>query len=110
MSFELSRYNLISVPCKSYCSVLNFRLSKWLEVNDCLCDEQNGFRKGRSCEEHLFSLYSILNDRKIARKSTYVCFVDMRKAFDTVKRDLLWYKLQVIGVRGKFLGANQIAL
>ena len=96
---------LISVPCKIYCSVLNNRLSKWLEENDCLCDEQNGFRSGRGCEEHIFTLYSILNDRKISRKSTYVCFVDMKKAFDTVRRDLLWYKLQVMGIRGQFLNA-----
>lgn len=55
---------LISVPCKIYCTILNSRLSKWLENNDMLCDEQNGFRRDRSCEEHIHSLYSILNDRK----------------------------------------------
>ena len=96
---------LISVPCKIYCNILNHRLSTWLEKNNVLCDEQNGFRKGRSCEEHIHSLYSVLNDRKISRKSTYVCFVDMRKAFDTVQHNLLWYKLQKIGVRGNFLAA-----
>ena len=31
----------------------------------------------------------------------------MRKAFDTVKRNLLWYKLSKVGVRGKFLSALQ---
>jgi hypothetical protein len=31
----------------------------------------------------------------------------MRKAFDTVEHNLLWYKLQRIGVRGKFLTAIQ---
>jgi hypothetical protein len=33
--------------------------------------------------------------------------MDMRKAFDTVEHNLLWYKLQRIGVRGKFLTAIQ---
>ena len=31
----------------------------------------------------------------------------MRKAFDTVKHYLLWYKLQRAGVRGRFLSAIQ---
>ena len=96
---------LISVPCKIYCTVLNNRLREWLEDNECLCDEQNGFRRGRSCEDHIFSLYSILNERKISRKSTFVCFVDMKKAFDTVRWDFLWYKLQAVGIRGQFLTA-----
>ncbi|VDI80950.1 Hypothetical predicted protein, partial [Mytilus galloprovincialis] len=75
---------------KIYCHVLNARLSSWL-------DDNNGFREKRSCEEHI-----IINDRKIARLSTFVCFVDMRKAFDTVQRNLLWYKLSNAGIRGKF--------
>jgi hypothetical protein len=82
-------------------------LSSWLENNNILCDEQNEFRRGQSCEEHIHSLYTILNDRKISKKSTYVCFVDMRKAFDTVEHNLLWYKLQRIGVRVKFFTAIQ---
>jgi hypothetical protein len=31
----------------------------------------------------------------------------MRKSFDTVEHNLLWYKLQRIGVHGKFLTAIQ---
>jgi hypothetical protein len=31
----------------------------------------------------------------------------MRKAFDTVQRNLLWYKLSKAGMRGKFLSALQ---
>ena len=33
------------------------------------------------------------------------CFVDAKKAFDTVKRDLRWYKLLQICMRGKMLSA-----
>lgn len=80
---------LISVPCKIYCTALNNRLREWLEDNEYLCNEQNGFRRGRSCEEHDFSLHSVLNDRKICRKSTFIYFVDMIKGFDTVRRDFL---------------------
>ena len=33
---------LISIPCKIYSDILNIRLSKWIEANDILTDEQNG--------------------------------------------------------------------
>ena len=98
---------LISVPCKIYCSVLNARLTSWLEANDQLCDEQNGFRRGRSCEDHIYTLHTVVNDRKISRQSTYVSFIDLRKAFDTVDRTMLWFKLHRTGVRGKFYTALQ---
>ena len=39
------------------------------------------------------------------RKSTFGCFVDARKAFDTVNRDLLWYKLHKLGLHGRILQA-----
>ena len=96
---------LISVPCKIYADILNQRLSSWLESNSLLADEQNGFRKERSCIDHLYSLTSIVRNRKLNRKSTFVCFIDAKKAFDCVNRDLLWYKLLQFGINGKFLDA-----
>jgi hypothetical protein len=70
-------------------------------------EEQNGFRKKRSCVEHLYALHNIVNTRKLSRMSTYVCFIDIKKAFDTVNRDCLWYKLMQLGMRGKILDAIQ---
>ena len=69
-------------------------------------DEQNGFRRNRSCLEHIYALYSVINKRKQQKLSTYVCFVD-EKAFDTVQRDCLWYKLISVGIKGKILNAVQ---
>ena len=48
-----------------------------------------------------------INDRTIARQSTLVSFIDMRKAFDTVPRNMLWYKLIKTGIHGKFLSPLQ---
>lgn len=100
---------LVSVPSKIYCQchVLNSRLNEWMEANKILCDEQNGFREKRSCEEHIHTLHTVINDRKISKLSTFVCFIDMRKAFDSVPRNLLWYKMLKAGIRGKFLTAIQ---
>ncbi|XP_063415945.1 uncharacterized protein LOC134697591 [Mytilus trossulus] len=70
---------LMSIPCKIYADILNTRLSSWLEENNILADEQNGFRKDRGCIEHLYSLTSIITNRKIERLSTFACFIDAKK-------------------------------
>ena len=98
---------LISVPSKIYCNVLNTRLNSWLDEHKLLCDEQNSFREKHSCEEDIHTLHTVINDRKIARQSTFVSFIDMRKAFDTVPRNMLWYKLIKTGIHRKFLSALQ---
>jgi len=47
-------------------------------------EEQAGFRAGRSCLDHIFSLVR-LNEKKVARnRETYLLFVDLTKAYDTV--------------------------
>lgn len=52
-------------------------------------DEQNGFRKDRSCVDHVFTLNNLLQNR------TFATFVDLKKAFHFVDRNLLQHKLQL---------------
>ena len=52
--------SLLSLPYKIYADILNQRLTKWLVTNKLLVDEQNGFRKNRSCAEHMVLLTSIM--------------------------------------------------
>lgn len=98
---------MISIPCKIYADILNLRFNEWIENNNVVVDEQNGFRSKRSCLEHIYTLYSVINKRKQQKKSTYVCFVDAKKAFDSVQRDCLWYKLLSLGIKGKIFKAVQ---
>ena len=64
-----------------------------LETKKILVDEQNGFRKNRSCEDHIFSLSSVIKNRMLENKHTFTAFIDINKAFDSIKRDFLYYKL-----------------
>ena len=98
---------LLSIPCKIYTDILNRHQTQWLEANDVLFDGQNGFMKGRSCLDHIYTLYTIVINRKLESRDTFVCFVDAKKAFDTVNRDGLWFNLMRIGIKGKFLNAVQ---
>jgi hypothetical protein len=98
---------LISVPCKIYCDILNHRISKWLEDNHKLGDEQNGYRKDRNCIDHLYVLNDILNRRIDSKQNTFISFIDMRKAFDNVNHECLWYKPRKCGIGGHMFKAIQ---
>ncbi|KAL5015362.1 hypothetical protein ScPMuIL_009632 [Solemya velum] len=97
--------SLVPAIYKLYCGILNNRLTFWCDNNDILNDSQNGFRHGRSTIEHLHSLTTIIETRKLQQKSTYCAFVDFKKAYDRIDRHLLWEKLQFYGLDGNFLSA-----
>ena len=66
--------------------------------------EQLGFTKGAQTNDHLLTLKTIIDKYTIKQKTSLItCFVDLRKAFDTVCRDLLLYKIVSVGIRGNFL-------
>ena len=90
---------------KIYSSILNARLQAYLDKNDILVDEQNGFRASRSCIDHIFTLVTILRNRQSHNKSTFLSFIDFKKAFDSVDRILLLHKLSGIGVVGRIYNA-----
>lgn len=92
---------LLSTVYKLYASVLNNRLTSFLESENIYAEEQNGFRKKRSCLDHIFSLSTILKNRHMQKKSTYVAYLDAEKAFDRVDRTLFMYKLLMCGVNGQ---------
>ncbi len=74
-------YRGIALTChmyKLYCTILNVRLSTFSEENQILVEEQNGFRKMRSCLDYIFTLITTIENRYKRRQFTYVCFVDMK--------------------------------
>ena len=85
--------SLLSCIGKLYSNILNTRLNEFLESKNIIVDEQNGFRKNRSCEDHIFSLSSVINNRMLENKHTFTAFIDMNKAFDCINRNFLYYKL-----------------
>ena len=95
-------YRGISLLCcsaKLYTGLLNKRIDCFMQ--DKLVDEQNGFRKDRSCQDHIYALDSIIRNRLNDNLTTFVAFVDLQKAFDCVDRDFLMHKLLNAGVNGK---------
>ena len=102
-STKLNNYRGISLLphiYKIYTGLLNQRLTVYLESNGLMADEQNGFRKGRACIDHIYTLTTIIKNRKLANKSTFCCFVDMAKAFDSVDRNCLLHQCLKYGIGG----------
>ena len=97
--------SLISTVGKLYSSVINSRLQLFAETNNLYVDEQNGFRKGRSCIDHVHSLSTVIRKRKRKSLSTFVAFVDLEKAFDRIDRNLLYYRLLSYNINGKIYNA-----
>ena len=92
-------------PCayKLYCSVLNNRLIEWLDEREVIKDEQNGFIKGRSTIDHISTSTSIIETRKKCKLSTFVSFIDVKKAYDIIDRYLLFNKLDNLDLSSKFM-------
>ena len=64
---------------------------------------QLGFRSGAQCSGHILTLSTIIEKYvRLGKKRLFACFVDYRKAFDTVCRDALLFKLKQIGIAGNF--------
>lgn len=87
---------LLSLPSKIFCKVIVKRLS--LAVNEVLRQEQAGFRKGRGCTEHIFSLRNIIEQCHEWQRGLYINFIDFQKAFDSVHRESLWSILRAYGI------------
>lgn len=92
---------------KIYSYVLNTRLSSHMENTMCLSNVQNGFRKGWSCNDHVFVLTKLVKahlNEKTGNK-VYCAFVDKKKAFDFVNISMLERRLRDCDVQGKLLRA-----
>jgi hypothetical protein len=102
--------SLLSVVSKLYSAVLNNRLWKHLEDQELLVDEQNGFRSKRSCEDHVYTSCTIIRNRLLTKPDTFGIFIDIKKAFDFVNRDVLLYKLLSNSINGKFYNSTKSIL
>jgi len=80
---------------------------KWTEQHQLRARGQAGFRRDHRTTDQTFVVRTLIEKAKADRQPLYSCFVDFKKAYDTVPRDLLWEKLQRIGVHGAFLRGVQ---
>ena len=75
---------------------MNTRLNGFLESNKITNKSQIGFRKNCRTANHLLVLKTLIDVYKLKRKPIFACFIDFRKAYDSVWREGLFFKL-IIG-------------
>ena len=93
---------LLSCLGKLFTSVINSRLETYSLETNLILENQAGFRKGYSTTDHLFLLKNFIDIFvKNQNHKLYCAFVDYKKAFDTIWRSGLWYKMIQAGIRGK---------
>ena len=98
--------SLLSILSKCYTYILTKRLEWWAETQGKIIEEQGGFRKGRSTIDSIFvMIFMIEKSLSKSKGKLYVAFVDFRKAYDSVNRNLLWDVLRRAGGHGKMLKA-----
>ena len=77
--------------------LINFRREEFPDPPN-----QLGFTKKAQTYDHILTMQTIASKYKKLRKNVYAIFVDFKKAFDSVCRQALFYKLAHNGVTGKF--------
>lgn len=90
--------------CRSFGILFSSMLINWANAYNVITDAQFGFQPNIGTAEAIFCLSSIIHmSLRNKIKRLYCCFIDFKKAFDTVERLKLWQKLDMYGIRGKFL-------
>ena len=85
--------SLTSTLGKLFERLLYSRLNKYIEESEALHDEQHGFRKNRSTIDAIYALEQKIEDSKRQDKYLYTAFLDIKKAYDTVWREGLWWTM-----------------
>lgn len=88
--------SVTSTMSRLWAKIIHKRLR--MEVQGLIGEDQSGFRPGRSCVDNLFTLQQLIEKRISRDQELHLTFIDIKKAYDNVPRNKLWYVLKEIGV------------
>ena len=101
--FDPNNYRGISLLngiAKIFSAILNNRIM--LHMKDRFSNVQFGIRPNMRTADSLFLFETLINKYfNLLKKPIYSCFIDLRKAFDSVWRNGLFSKLQSSGIGSK---------
>ncbi|KAH9590388.1 hypothetical protein MS3_00003092 [Schistosoma haematobium] len=80
--------SLINIASKILASIIIGRLTKTRELQT--RENQAGFRSDRDCIGHISIIRQVLEYRHAYQRPTMIVFLDLKAAFDSVDREVLW--------------------
>jgi purine nucleoside phosphorylase len=95
----------MSLLPKIFCTILLSRLTPSAE--EIIGDHQCGFLRNRSTTDHMFCIHQILEKIWEYNEAVHQLFVDFKKAYDSVWREVLYNILNEFGISVKNSKANK---
>jgi len=93
--------SLINVGLKIISKIITDRISNYALSHNFIRPEQFGFRNHEECISLFITIREICQKRKFHGKFTYIAFLDLKKAYDSVPIFNILTKLYHLGIRGK---------
>ncbi|KAI5715485.1 hypothetical protein M8J77_016861 [Diaphorina citri] len=87
---------LTSQVAKLYERIIEQKIRPIIEEK--LSEEQHGFRPGRSTNDLIFTIRQLMEKHYEYDKNLWIAFLDIKKAFDAIKREKVWEALNNVGV------------
>ena len=103
---EMDNYrgiSLLPMPFKLLLIMITTRIEQCLEAKGLLAREQAGFRAAEECAGQVAALVETVQRRSIEGRPTFLLFIDLTKAYDTVPHEALFAKMEQLGIRGRML-------
>ena len=92
---------LLPTTYKVLSNILLSRLTPYAE--ETIGDHQCGFRRNRSTTDHIFCICQILEKKWEYNEAVHHLFIDFKKAYDSVRREVLYNILIEFGVPKKLV-------
>ena len=108
---EYSNYRGISLLPTTYKMLSNILLSRLIPyAKEIIGDYQCGLRRNRSTIDHIFCIHQILEKKWEYNKEVHRLFIYFKKAYDSVRREILYKILIEFGIPRKLVRLIKISL
>ena len=95
----------------TYKILSNILLSKLIPyAEEVIGDQQCGFRRNSSTTDHIFCIRQILEKKCEYNEAVHQLFIDFKKAYDSVRREVLYNILIEFGVPKKLVRLIKMCL
>jgi len=94
---------LINNIIKILSKLVATRILRYFNDNNIIRPEQYGFRSRKECISLFISIREICLRRHFSNRDTYIAFLDLKKAYDTVPTYNILNKIECLGIRDKCL-------